>query len=68
MCNNIRERSSVVDKEILFSPVTYDPAALPTLLWNSWATGAKKQLRPEKGRAYLFSASQLPWKTISQLR
>lgn len=66
--NNKSERSLVVDKEILFSLVIHDPSTPPRLLWDSWAEEGKNQLQPEKGRAYLFSASQLPWKTISQLK
>lgn len=70
MYNNIREQSLVVDKEILFSLVIHDPTTTPTLLWDSWAKEEKKtkQLQPKQGRAYLFSASQLPWKTTSHLK
>lgn len=55
----------MVDKEILFSLEIHNPATPPILLC---VQGVKKQLQPEKGRAHLFSASQLPWKTISQLK
>lgn len=53
----------MVDKEILFPLVIHDPTTPPTLLWVSWAEEEKNQLQPEKGRVYLFSASQLPCST-----